>query len=69
MEVERQLEELEKEKERKKENEDFLRNNEHEGMTDRSVAEFKEATKVKTVEFIVIGNIPDFNNKLQENIR
>jgi len=38
-----------------KKNENFLHNDEHEGMNARSVIEFKEATKIKTVEFIVIG--------------
>ena len=54
-ECKRLMEEIERKEREAKENEEFLPNNEHLGLSEKQVHEFEEATKVKTVEFIEFG--------------
>lgn len=42
-------------KEEREAEDEFLKNNEHLGLTEKQIIEFEEATKVKTVEFIEFG--------------
>jgi GNAT superfamily N-acetyltransferase len=54
-EMKRQMDEIERKLKEEKQNEEFLPNNEHLGLTEKQIHEFEEATKVKTVEFIEFG--------------
>ena len=40
---------------KEEEKQEILENNEHLGLNERQIAEFEEATKIKTVEFIELG--------------
>ena len=55
-EIERQLTAYEqKQREEKEQKDDFLYNDEHLGLNEKQLHEFEEATKIKTVQFIEIG--------------